>query len=194
MSLDDSLQVDDALDALGPLEQKALANIRNFGQDASTVDHLVIDGGHDVGRLAIAYSRGALRLGVIEKVGRRNVEFLYTTDAALKEAHDTFDLYASRLATKSWLQGAQQAGESHDFYVREANPLTRLYPDTTHALSPSQKAAHDAILLLTREQYVTDILAKEEERIRTQATKPWTAFLYFTRKSVPFAKAFILKP
>ena len=77
------------------VERKALANIGNGPRNERKVaqhfpgfipDALATAADFEVGQLVSIYSRGLFRLAVIEKIGRKNVTVVYTTQGAIRDA------------------------------------------------------------------------------------------------------------
>lgn len=190
------------------LESKALANIGNGPRNDRKVpvhfpgfipDALATADDFEVGQLVSIYSRGLYRLAVIEKIGRKNVTCVYTTQGALTDAakhiqriRDRFHGIHVHLAYRR-----DQALRNYRFYTDEAvvdesaarfpgqYPADRIASEKAKkrdfaAEHPDADAYADAEVAVLR----AEIKAAYE---RIQTPDP-ALFVTFTRKSVAFGE------
>jgi hypothetical protein len=152
----------------------------------------------EVGQVVSIFSRGYFRTGVVEKVGRKNVTVLYTTEGAIKEAFDRRDAcLAAAVEIDTRLANVRaQAEKNWTYYTSEAvvdqfaADFPNQYPPERIAEEKAKKTAfaaendHDAWVQAAVD---TQRAAIEERAERARSFHP-AEWSNFTAKSAAFDK------
>jgi hypothetical protein len=148
-----------------------------------------------VGDLVVAYSRGAERVAMIEKIGRSNVGVVYTTKGAWDEATKIHAGLLSRDPDWFARREAEMAAKNYDHSLRESDPATARYAVAAAWKSEEQaereRARNREIVTEERDVYIAryaEAARRKVESDRAEATEGGPErYVHVTRKTVKHA-------
>jgi hypothetical protein len=172
--------------------------VRRFGQNAAEVEAAgyVFDVDEPsklkVGDVAIVYSRGQYRQGVVTKVGKTNAEVTYTTEGNVTQSQKIMDGRRATIANidKHVADAGKTAGSNWDYYQREAEkPGAKPSYYSDEQWEKSKQSARERFEALPpREEYVASAEANARERIEGYKTGDPLDLVENTSKTAKFTE------
>lgn len=164
----------------GTLEAKALESIANHrakpeGQTGLTADQYV------VGEVVAVYSRGTWRNAIVEKVGPKRVNVVYTTEGAVATSIEHYDRYQALDINAAAVRDGVTDGRNYDYYAAVVSGEKR------NAYTTEAEVTRYASYIegQTREQYVANGVARSFSNYERERSVGRLDRVNYTRKSVP---------
>ena len=168
-------------------EAVALANIGSPMEDKLTD----LTTAPEVGQIVAFYSRGRMRTGVIKKVGRKNVQVLYTTDGAVRESGEIHFFHTTRVAAQVEKDVRSVEARNFAFYEREIGPNAEFHGPNSYRGEDAPASYHE-IVAEGKDAYIqrrVDVALAEVEAKRQEAQERGPlGYVHFTTKSVAIDK------
>lgn len=145
------------------------------------------------GVLAVIYCRAGWRVGVVEKVGKKNLTVVLTTDGAIREADEH---YAQNQAVnvERVVQGYADQAKKDYAYWRSVVDGTHSYPSWMSEDSRAETlgAARAALVLYpTEATFVSEKADRARQDILARKSMTRLDCVNFTRKSSPISESWV---